>query len=222
MRIRTVVSPLLGTNVHVVGDPDGPCVVVDAGAEVEDDVLAVVAQDRLRPVAVLLTHGHVDHTWSAGPLCERLGVPLVLHEADVPRLADPLGTLGPLGEQLAVMVGARPPAPPADVRPFAGAPGERVPLDLGAPGVDVVAVPSPGHTEGSTVYLVGETAFTGDVLFAGTIGRTDLPGGDGATMARTLAVLAALDRATTVLPGHGPGSTIARELDANPYLRAAR
>jgi len=89
------------------------------------------------------------------------------------------------------------------------------------------ALHAPGHTEGSTVYLVGEAgtetvALTGDVLFAGTIGRCDLPGGDERAMATTLRRLAVLDPGTRVLPGHGPASTIGDELATNPYLGPAR
>jgi len=88
-------------------------------------------------------------------------------------------------------------------------------------GSRVVARHAPGHTEGSTLYLVDAVAFTGDVLFAGTVGRTDLPGGDGATMARTLReVVATLPPETVVVPGHGPTSDIETELRQNPYLAA--
>ena len=227
MRVTTLVSPLLAANVHVVGEPGGAAVVVDPGAEVADDVVALVARDGLDVRAVLLTHGHVDHTWSAAELGDRLGVPVVVHEADAHRLADPVGTLGPLGHQLAAMVGVEPPPAPADVRPVAVAPGRTVELRWdgvdGAPGLRVEALHCPGHTEGSTVYLVGEgarrAALTGDVLFAGTIGRTDLPGGDERAMAATLRRLAALDPGTRVLPGHGPATTVGAERAVNPYLR---
>jgi len=99
--------------------------------------------------------------------------------------------------------------------------GDHSVLHLG--GVTVTAIHAPGHTQGSALYLLedddGPVALTGDVLFAGTIGRTDLPGGDGPTMARTLRdVVAGLDPATRVLPGHGASSTVAVELARNPFL----
>ncbi len=233
--VHVVVAPVFGTNCAVVVLPGDECVVVDAGAGVADRVVGLVERAGLVPRAVLATHGHVDHTWDAAVVCERLGVPLVLHEADAYRLADPFGSIeapvrgagassglvsGPLGAALRE-AGARPEdyREPADVRPFDGAAGATVPL--GTPALR--AVPAPGHTEGSSLYLVGEPAggvvLSGDVLFAGSVGRTDLPGGDGATMARTLRdVVGRLDPRWDVLPGHGPATTVARERAGNPYL----
>jgi len=231
MQVVTVVSAVFGARCSVLVDDDGTCVVVDAGANVADDVLALVADRGLRPAAVLATHGHVDHTWDAGRLSEALGVPVMIHAADAYRLEDPFGTLGlgepthdpsgPLAQALAA-VGVDPAGyvAPTRVETFGSAGPERSAdsvLSLG--GLRVVARHAPGHTEGSTLYLVESVAFTGDVLFAGTIGRTDLPGGDGATMARTLReVVATLPPSTVVVPGHGPTSDIATELATNPYL----
>ncbi|MDM7831262.1 MBL fold metallo-hydrolase [Cellulomonas edaphi] len=238
MEVFAVVSPVFGARCTVVVADDRSCVVVDAGVGVTEDVVAYVREHDLRPVAVLATHGHVDHTWDTGALCEALGVPLHLHAADAYRLDDPFGTLGLLGgaaphdrggplAQAIAAVGVDPAAyrPPADVRTFGSdatrGRDEDTVLELG--GLRVVARHAPGHTEGSSLYLLdvdGEpVAFTGDVLFAGTIGRTDLPGGDGERMATTLRdVVAALPPATLVVPGHGPTSDIATELGRNPYL----
>ncbi|WP_456846692.1 MBL fold metallo-hydrolase [Cellulomonas sp. P5_C6] len=231
MQVITIESAVFGARCSVLVHDDGSCVVIDAGAGVTDDVLGLVADRGLRPAAVLATHGHVDHTWDAGRLSEALGVPVVLHAADAYRLEDPFGTLGlgqpthdpsgPLAQALA-QVGVDPAGyvAPRRVETFGSDDGERSPdtvLALG--GFEIVARHAPGHTEGSTLYLVESVAFTGDVLFAGTIGRTDLPGGDGATMARTLReVVASLPPDTIVVPGHGPTSDIAAELARNPYL----
>lgn len=220
--IRTLAAPLLGASCHVVPDGDG-CVVVDPGGGVADQVRAAVASADLTPHAILLTHGHLDHTWSAAELADEWAVPVLVHEDDAYRLADPVGSLGPLGTQLAAMAGL-PAGPPAPARL------ETFRADPEVPGVvvgQVRALHAPGHTEGSTVYLVdgagGEAvALTGDVLFAGTIGRCDLPGGDERAMAATLRRLARLDVATRVLPGHGPWTTIGDELAHNPYLAASR
>jgi len=223
VQIVTVVAPLLGANCYLVHDEQGRCVVVDPGAGVLEEVVTRVQDGGLRPLGVLLTHGHVDHTWSAGPLAQLWGVAVHVHAADAYRLTDPFGTLGPLGPQLEQMAAAAGlhHAAPTDVRTFDGATPT---LDLAGdePAFAVTARHAPGHTEGSTVYLVddgGPVALTGDVLFAGTIGRTDLPGGDGALMTATLADLATLDPTTRVLPGHGPSSSIAAELAANPFLQ---
>lgn len=222
MLVRTVVAPLLGTNCHLV--PDGSrCVVVDPGGGVADVLREALHAAGLTPSAVLLTHGHVDHTWTAAELSDEHRIPVLVHEADAYRLADPLGTLGPLGRQLGAMLG-EPDGPPVPSRlePFRAGTGE--PTAVVGP---VRAVHAPGHTEGSTVFLLpggddGAIALTGDVLFAGSIGRCDLPGGNEVAMAGTLRRLAALDPATHVLPGHGPASTIAAELAGNPFLRDLR
>ncbi len=222
MLIRTVAAPLLGTNCHVVPDGDG-CVVVDPGAGVAAGVREAVAAAGLVPRAILLTHGHLDHTWDAAELSEDWDVPVLVHEADAYRLADPLGSLGPLGPQLAAMAGdpAGPPVP-SRLETF------RAESDAPAAVVGGIrALHAPGHTQGSTVYLADgdgaeAIALTGDVLFAGTIGRCDLPGGDERAMAATLRRLARLDVATRVLPGHGPWSTIGDELATNPYLGTLR
>lgn len=228
MQIRTVVSPLLGAACHVVGEVGGPALLVDPGQGVVAEVLDVVSSAALEVHGVLVTHGHVDHTWSAGELCAALGVPLHVHEADLPRIADPFGTLGPLGAQLAQMAGGlQDYREPDDVRAFT-ADEDEVVLELGG-GLTLTAMHCPGHTQGSTVYRLdavvdgrtGPTALTGDVLFAGSVGRTDLPGGADRPMGRTLRRLAALDPATVVLPGHGPSSTIGHEVAHNPYLSAA-
>ncbi|GAA2723803.1 MBL fold metallo-hydrolase [Cellulomonas aerilata] len=259
MRLLTVVAPVFGTNCYVLVADDGvACVVVDAGGGVAGAVRGLVAREGLRPVAVLATHGHVDHTWDATALCEEFDVDLHVHAADAYRLADPFGTLGvlaagvhdlrgPLAQALAAVgMPAASYRPPGRVRTFDPGP-EAADLDLGGAafgGRPLQARHAPGHTEGATLYLVaavpGEgsalpdspspaslvagataTALTGDVLFAGSIGRSDLPGGDETTMAATLRDrVATLPPTTLVLPGHGPASRMDLELRSNPYLAA--
>jgi len=235
MEFVELVSPVLGARCTLVVGDGGACVVVDPGAGLAGEIAETVAGRGLVVRAVLLTHGHADHTWDAGEVARRFDVPVMLHAADAYRLADPLGTLGMLGRapaggeaalaQVLRQAGVDPSSytPPSRVATFGGAPGghgrspdERLELD----GVTLVARHAPGHTEGSTVYLAGDVALTGDVLFAGTIGRTDLPGGDDRAMATTLRdVVAVLPPDTRVLPGHGPATTMARELHHNPYLQ---
>ena len=220
--MTTLEAPLLGATSTVLVDDDGTCVVVDVGGGIVPALARLVEDKGWRPVAILATHGHADHTWSAAELCERWAVPLYIHEADAYRLDDPLGSLGPLGAQLAAMSGLEAPGRPADVRPLSIAPGQTLALDLGG-GPEIHALHLPGHTEGSTVYLVeGPTMLAGDILFAGSIGRTDLPGGDLRAMTVTLDRLASMDPGFTVIPGHGPRTTLGAEQRTNPYLRALR
>ncbi|MCU1431502.1 MAG: putative metallo-hydrolase [Actinotalea sp.] len=234
MQIRTVVAPLLATNCYVVSDGAGRCVVVDAGYGTTAQVVGMVGRHGLRPLAVLATHGHVDHTWSAGELCAAFDVPFLLHDDDRHRVADPFGTLGPLGAQLAATAASLGEAyrAPERIEGFTvGSDGDLSAAALdGRAGEEPFALRGlhvPGHTEGSTLYLcsVGDAgrstpaALTGDVLFAGSVGRTDLPGGDQARMEDSLRRVAGLDGGTLVLPGHGPSSTIDAERRANPYLR---
>ena len=220
MLLLTLVAPVLGTNCYVVA-PDGgrECVVIDPGIGVDEQLEKAFAEHGVEPAAVLVTHGHLDHTYTLSELCRRRDLPVHLHQDDVYRLSDPLGSLGPqLAQQFAQFADGW--TVPADVRPFTAADTE---LELA--GVGLRAIHAPGHTEGSTLYYLpgdGGVVFTGDVLFAGTVGRTDLPGGDDALMRATLTRLASDDELpglTTVRPGHGPASTLDRERASNPYLR---
>jgi hydroxyacylglutathione hydrolase len=209
-----------GTNCYVVATgPGEECVVVDPGIEVLDQLDAVLDEHRLRPVAVLLTHGHLDHTYSVTPVCGARDIPAYIHPDDGPMLADPLGWLSP--ETKAMFQGRLSWTEPSDVRPMAD--GEL--LDIA--GLEVTVDHAPGHTRGSVAFRlpfddegVPEVMLSGDLLFAGSIGRTDLPGGDTATMLDSLArkVLPLRDE-VVVLPGHGPQTTIGRERATNPYLQ---
>ncbi|WP_136520057.1 MBL fold metallo-hydrolase [Cellulomonas telluris] len=240
MEILTLVAPVFGARCSVVVGPSRSCVVVDVGAGAGEQVRALVEREGLRPRAVLATHGHADHTWDAPAVAAAYDVPVVLHAADAHRLADPFGTLGlldprhdphgPLAQALAAAgVDVASWQPPARVEPFGAVGVDRsADVELVWDDVRLVARHAPGHTEGSTLYLVdaGDAApvvLSGDVLFAGSIGRTDLPGGDDATMAATLRdVVAALPADAVVLPGHGPATDMRTELAHNPYLQRPR
>ncbi|MGV8968043.1 MAG: MBL fold metallo-hydrolase [Cellulomonas sp.] len=262
MDVLSAVAPVFGTNCYLVVADDGvSCVIVDVGAGIEQRVRAIVAERELRPVAVLATHGHVDHTWGAAEVTAAFGVPLYLHAADAYRLADPFGTLGlggaghddagPLAQALTA-VGLPPGAyqTPARVETFgsletSGTSLQGTTLELAGllfAGAPLAVLFAPGHTAGASLFLLdgvptsvsglsfvpGEeslvrgasrTVLTGDVLFAGSIGRTDLPGGDNTAMGHTLRELVAkIAPASLLLPGHGPASRMDLELRRNPYL----
>ena len=212
-----------GTNCYVLAPGAGQeCVIVDPGIGVLDRLDEVLREHRLKPDAVLLTHGHLDHVYSVTPVCGSRGVAAYIHSDDRYRLADPLATLDPsLVAMLELQFGRSAQwAEPDDVRHLSD--GATVRLA----GLRITVDHAPGHTEGSVMFRLPsgdestELCLSGDVLFAGSIGRTDLPGGDHAAMLRSLAqkVLPLRDD-TTVLPGHGPATTIGRERASNPFLQ---
>ncbi|HET7531162.1 MAG TPA: MBL fold metallo-hydrolase [Mycobacteriales bacterium] len=200
------------TNCWVVAPADGEqCVVIDPGHGAEGPLDDVLAQHRLHPVAVLLTHGHVDHTWSVVPVCGAKDVPALMHPADRGMLTDPNSAIGaPPGTPI---LGRLDWSEPADVRELRD--GEV--LDLA--GLSLTVDETPGHTPGSITFRSGGEFFSGDLLFAGSIGRTDFPGGSFAQIQESLRrVPLALPDETVVRPGHGPDTTIGRERASNPFL----
>jgi len=210
-----------GTNCYVVAPAPGEqCVVVDPGIGVIDELDELLAKHRLAPVAVLLTHGHLDHTFSVTPVCDARDVPAYLHPGDRELLADPAKALSM--DLRALFGGKLTWAEPSEVvaLPDSGT--------ITLAGLEITVDHAPGHTRGSVLFRVpGDESlpgaglcFSGDVLFAGSIGRTDLPGGDSATMMASLRdKILPLDDSTVVLPGHGPSTTIGAERATNPYLR---
>jgi glyoxylase-like metal-dependent hydrolase (beta-lactamase superfamily II) len=211
-----------GTNCYVLAPAPGEqCLIVDPGVGVLDRLDEVIVRHRLFPAAVLLTHGHFDHTFSVAPVCGARGITAYVHPADKEMLADP--TLG-LGASIDDMFGGRLTyTEPDDVAELTDG------ATLTLAGLEITVDHAPGHTGGSVLFrLPGagssweaeQICLSGDVLFAGSIGRTDLPGGSTPTMLTSLRdkILPLADD-TVVLPGHGPETTIGRERAANPYLR---
>ena len=207
-------------NCYVVApSPGEECVIIDPGQDARRGIEEILARYRLKPIAVLLTHGHIDHVWSAGPVCGAKGIPAYIHPADRGLLADPASDLGlGVGQEL---FGGITFTEPDDVLPLA----DGCTLTLG--GCDFTVGHVPGHTPGSVTFRTDDAPddgdnsdmlFSGDLLFAGSIGRTDLPGGDHAAMLKSLARTLTLPDATVVLPGHGPQTTIGAERRTNPFL----
>jgi hydroxyacylglutathione hydrolase len=198
-----------GTNCYLVAPAAGEeCVIIDPG------------HHRLKPVAVILSHGHIDHVASVVPVCGAHDVPAWIHPADRYMMGDPEKALGrAIGAQL---MGELTVGEPDDVRELSDG------AALSLAGLDLVVAHAPGHTKGSVTFRLPETPtgdippilFSGDLLFAGSVGRSDLPGGDPAELLESLGrVCLPLDDSTVVLPGHGPQTTIGQERAANPYLR---
>ncbi|MEQ4719341.1 MBL fold metallo-hydrolase [Nonomuraea sp. B19D2] len=204
------------TNCYVVAPAPGEeCVIVDPGQDATDGVDELLREHRLKPVAVLLTHGHLDHVWSVAPVCGARDVPAWIHPDDRHLLSDPAA--GWSGTS-ASLFGGLELSEPDDVRELS----DGAVLELA--GLELAVDHTPGHTRGSVSFRLpgDEIMFSGDLLFAGSIGRTDLPGGDYATILRSLATKClTLPDDTVVLPGHGPQTTIGRERATNPYLKEA-
>ncbi|WP_101785201.1 MBL fold metallo-hydrolase [Nonomuraea indica] len=204
------------TNCYVIAPAAGEeCVIVDPGQDAAAGVDELLREHRLKPVAVLLTHGHLDHVWSVAPVCGARDIPAWIHPDDRHLLSDPAAGWGAGGAQL---FGGITLSEPDDVKELAD--GAVLPLA----GLEFVVDHTPGHTRGSVSFrLPGEQImFAGDLLFAGSIGRTDLPGGDYPTILRSLASKCLpLPDDTVVLPGHGPQTTIGHERATNPYLKEA-
>jgi hydroxyacylglutathione hydrolase len=191
------------------------CLIIDPGEDAEAGIDEIVERYRLRPAAVLATHGHIDHIWSVAPVCGARGIPAYIHPEDRAMLSDPGRGLGRPGEQL---FGGLTFSEPDDVIELADG------MTLELAGVTLIAEHAPGHTRGSVTFRLPAAAdpgtlFSGDLLFAGSIGRVDLPGGDYATILDSLArVCLPLPDETAVLSGHGPQTTIGAERAGNPYL----
>ena len=214
-------------NCYVVASaPGAECVIIDPGQDAEGGINDLLSEHRLKPAAVLLTHGHIDHVWSVAPVCDAKGIPAYIHPDDRALLSDPakgfpLGT----GQQL---FGGLEFTEPDDVKELADG------MTLSLVGLEIVVDHAPGHTEGSVTFRLpldppitaqgkskteDSILFSGDLLFAGSIGRTDLPGGDYPTILRSLArVCLTLPDQTVVLSGHGPQTTIGTERRTNPFL----
>lgn len=208
------------TNCYVIAHDDArECVVVDPGQDAAEPLMRFLDESNITPVAILLTHGHLDHTWSVEPLCRTFDIPAYIHTEDRYMLSDPLRGTGPT---LAALLGDAEFSEPDEVRGL----DDGVPLELA--GIPFGVLHTPGHTQGSVVFTIemdgpnGDTvrvALTGDTLFAGSIGRTDLPGGDHEQLLQSIAhSLLPMSDDTVILPGHGGQSSIGSERAANPFL----
>ncbi len=192
----------LQANCWLVWDDGGHAVLIDPGDEAAR-LLRALAQRDLTLSAILLTHAHFDHMMAAEALQQQTGAPLLVHEADAPALTDPTKSLTVWAGVDCVLT------------------ADRLLKDgdtVTAGDLTFTVYHTPGHTPGSCCYGMNTWLFTGDTLFAGSIGRTDFPGGDIAAMRRSLCRLAALPDEWLVLPGHEGESTIGYEKQTNPYM----
>jgi hydroxyacylglutathione hydrolase len=236
---------LLKCNCYVLAPhPGADAIVVDPGQSAMGQLRRILDQHRLTPAAVLLTHGHIDHIWSAQKVSDTFGCPAYIHPEDRFMLTDPIKGFGPRLGQLLLRAMFREPKQVIEL----DRDGDKIDLA----GISVTVDHTPGHTRGSVVFKVrpatmravmpppgdnasplaargkagqvitddSEVVFTGDTLFERSVGRTDLFGGSGRDlMCSIVDKLLVLDDKTVVLPGHGNSTTIGAERRANPFLR---
>lgn len=224
-------SAIFATNCFVLAQAPGQeCVVVDPGIDVLDRLDSTLREHNLKPAAVLLTHGHIDHTYSVTPVCGNSDIPALIHTDDEYRLTDPIAQMNPELRGVLAQHGPVSWKRPPDVELL----DDQQALTIA--GLEFTVLHAPGHTEGSVMFAMPSvpdavasapgtnhprsTVLSGDVLFAGSIGRTDLPGGSTAAMNNSLRtkVLPLADD-TLILPGHGPATLMGHERVSNPYLQ---
>ena len=222
MLIDRVIAPYFETNCWILALGTGQeCIIVDPGMakpNLVNEIEQKVSELKLKPVAVFITHGHLDHTFSVLPLTKQVPMRTFVTGADRFLLTNPMGALdrGGVSEQFLRAFG---------VEKFKE-PDEIVELEdfstFEIAGMQITSIFAPGHTKGSVIFTVDNLQLiSGDVLFAGSIGRTDLPTGSASQMRKTLRDrILTLPDGLNVLPGHGGQTTIGLERVRNPYLQA--
>lgn len=199
MEMETLQVGSIGTNCYLVSDGE-KAAIIDPGEEAQR-IVKTLKQKGWTPEAVLLTHSHYDHTGAVTKLQKRFpDMPVYRNDADAynddPRMVQiypPLNNTTPCGEGDTITVGE----------------------------LSFQVIATPGHTKGGLCFICEDALFCGDTLFAGSCGRTDLPGGNLGQMLSSLRRLAALEGNLTVYPGHMKASTLDREREYNPYIRKA-
>lgn len=212
IRVACVVSAPFEENTYIAHlDGRNDCLVVDPGLE-PDEILGYLDEHRLTPAAILITHGHSDHIAGNGRLKERFpNCPIVVSHGDAPKLTDPR-------LNLSAAFGAHLVSPPGDVLVREGD-------TYSAAGFDLEVREIPGHSSGHVVFIWQAVrpmvVFGGDVLFAGSVGRTDFSDGSFEQLATNIhQKLFTLPDDTQILPGHGPPTTVGHEKRTNPFVGA--
>ena len=220
MLLTGFAAGMLACNCYVLAPHQGAdAVVIDPGQRAFGPLRRILDENRLTPAAVLLTHGHVDHIWSAQKVADTYGCPVFIHPEDRHLLTVPIRGFGPRIGQIAFSALFREP------RQLVELDRDGALLEFGE--LTVAVDHTPGHTRGSVAFRVDPdvpgtagVVFTGDTLFKQSVGRTDLPGGSGRDLLDSIITkFFVLDDHTWVLPGHGEASTIGVERRTNPFLQ---
>jgi len=208
MQVETLTLGPFATNCFVISNDDGGALIVDPGSDAPE-ILDLIDRKQLKVELILVTHGHMDHVGALAAVASSLDVPVAMPSADARWAFTPMNAMPPYFDT--------PVAPPEIARDLVE--GQEW-IDIG---MRYRILELPGHTPGHVAFYFEDEGviFSGDVLFQGSCGRVDLPGGDGPTLMRSLRRMAALPDATRVYCGHGPSTTVGDEKKHNPYLQMA-
>ncbi|MBQ8580140.1 MAG: MBL fold metallo-hydrolase [Oscillospiraceae bacterium] len=203
LKIHTLTLGLYQTNCYIIHDENSTaCAVIDPGYDAQRILRETQALD-LRIEAILLTHGHFDHVGAVKDIAQAANCAVWMHQSDYSPEKHPMRMmLYPLADTVSPVI-------------HFCEEGE----EILAGGLAIDTLHTPGHTWGSVCYVCGDAMFSGDTLFRGACGRTDLPGGDWATILQSLQRLKEMDADLRVFPGHGEETTLPREKNENPYMR---
>jgi glyoxylase-like metal-dependent hydrolase (beta-lactamase superfamily II) len=206
MKHESVIVGALETNCYLVYCQDTlECAVIDPGAE-PDKIFRLIGHLGLKPTALINTHGHVDHIGANRDIKDKFDIPLYLHEADLPMLKSVLLS------ELSFFLGAKESPPPDKLMEE----GDEIKIG----NVSLSVFHTPGHSPGSVSLMGDGILFSGDTLFFGGVGRTDLPGGSWAELERSIREkIFTLSADTLVLTGHGPTTTVGQETEFNPFIQ---
>jgi len=203
--LRTFTVGPMEANCYILYNPDKrEGLIIDPGAE-GSRLIKFIQKEKISILYIINTHGHPDHIGANRKLKEHTGAPILIHQYDAPMLAES-------DSVLSVIFPSEYSSPPADNLIKEGD-------SIECAGMKLQVLHTPGHTPGGISLLTDDSIFTGDTLFAGSVGRFDLPGGSQEILLNSVDKILSLDENLTIYPGHGPSTTVAQELRTNPFVR---
>ncbi len=209
MKIETLIVSPFEVNCYLIWDEDEKkAIIIDPGDE-DELIIDTIGKLNLQPAAILLTHGHADHIAAVEPLKDKYGIKLYIGKGDESLLESP-------SANVSALMGFDITCPPADKVLT-----DKDVLKIG--GIELTVIATPGHSRGGVCYFVQNKLFCGDTLFNGSIGRTDLPGGDYQQLIDSINKnILSLPDEIICYPGHGPSTTVGEERRNNPFLSGNR